>query len=355
MYYILPTDKDIQHHGVLGMKWGVRRYQNKDGSLTARGKRHYGIGNNSGVTNTHKNKHTYAQMNTNKSGTSKRGDPFHWAVNLRETNKMYHDNNNCSLCTFAFDLRNRGMDVRAGGYDYTSDGKTNIEISSWYEGGRRFADNNDFWNKVDATGTRLLTNPDINRFKNELLSEGEGTSGHMTFQNTIVDYKTAQDYGYSSQFLGGHDVFYKVENGDVYIYDAQSGKKMKLEDYVENEGSLIKMYPMAHLRTDDLTPREDALTVSDDALQVPMAVAPKTKTPIYNYSPSIKANKLQPTSVLNYTPPYKTKSGMEEFIADAKGYLKYNVNLAKKITKARFKVTAKVIHAIVKVATWGIF
>lgn len=28
----------IQHYGVLGMKWGVRRYQNKDGTLTAAGK-----------------------------------------------------------------------------------------------------------------------------------------------------------------------------------------------------------------------------------------------------------------------------------------------------------------------------
>lgn len=29
----------LEHHGILGMKWGIRRYQNKDGTLTAAGKR----------------------------------------------------------------------------------------------------------------------------------------------------------------------------------------------------------------------------------------------------------------------------------------------------------------------------
>ena len=31
----------LAHHGILGMKWGIRRYQNKDGSLTPAGKRRY--------------------------------------------------------------------------------------------------------------------------------------------------------------------------------------------------------------------------------------------------------------------------------------------------------------------------
>ena len=32
---------ELRHHGILGMKWGRRRYQNKDGSLTAAGKKRY--------------------------------------------------------------------------------------------------------------------------------------------------------------------------------------------------------------------------------------------------------------------------------------------------------------------------
>jgi hypothetical protein len=39
--YILLTDEaaGLYHHGILGQKWGIRRYQNEDGTLTAEGKK----------------------------------------------------------------------------------------------------------------------------------------------------------------------------------------------------------------------------------------------------------------------------------------------------------------------------
>ena len=36
------TTTYIAHHGIFGQKWGRRRYQNKDGSLTPQGKLRYG-------------------------------------------------------------------------------------------------------------------------------------------------------------------------------------------------------------------------------------------------------------------------------------------------------------------------
>ena len=39
--YILTSNGELYHWGIKGMKWGQRRYQNKDGSLTAAGRKRY--------------------------------------------------------------------------------------------------------------------------------------------------------------------------------------------------------------------------------------------------------------------------------------------------------------------------
>lgn len=39
--YILTSDGELYHYGIKGQKWGVRRFQNPDGSLTNTGKKRY--------------------------------------------------------------------------------------------------------------------------------------------------------------------------------------------------------------------------------------------------------------------------------------------------------------------------
>ena len=46
-YYVagIPYSDELFHHGIKGQKWGIRRYQNPDGTYTSEGKARYGAKN----------------------------------------------------------------------------------------------------------------------------------------------------------------------------------------------------------------------------------------------------------------------------------------------------------------------
>lgn len=80
-------NSQLYHHGILGMKWGVRRFQNKDGSLTSAGKRHLEQNSKAKQGNNKKKKgHT---TNKGKSINELSDDELRKRINRLELEKRY--------------------------------------------------------------------------------------------------------------------------------------------------------------------------------------------------------------------------------------------------------------------------
>jgi hypothetical protein len=214
---------ELYHHGILGMHWGIRRFQNKDGSLTGAGKKRYDVGSkrdsskdkilnerdiinvgNSVIRNRSEEKSLNLfesqkkywtnffknQGDNDQDAESKAKDYAAWDVVTTQDYRNYSDfGNNCPNCALSVELKKRGINVRPKGNRY---GLTAEQIHEVYVGEKttKCTSKSDFFDKKNYGPP--------------------GSHGQL--------------FGYYVDG-GGHTLNYTVlSNGTVQIEDAQVGK-----------------------------------------------------------------------------------------------------------------------------------
>ena len=261
-------DDSLQHHGIKGQKWGVRRFQNSDGSLTADGRERYRTTGHGGLAVSDKARSKsvdtigaidpvtasiiarlsavalYSIGMGIKVGLARRkelkiieerkkddvGDiqkkikgkhspeADQEAVNPGFEKNVPGSRNNCTMCTAAYDLRRRGYDVEAR---LTPKGRQDADVISWYKANP----------KKD-----LIRCKNFKDFKNKLSEQPEGARG-----NVLVGV---------GDFDSGHSMCWEKVGGKVLIRDAQEHKT-----YNSIDESIIRKrssHPYRFIRTDNL-------------------------------------------------------------------------------------------------------
>lgn len=136
---------------------------------------------------------------------------------------------NCMLCTTAMIMREKGYNVKANKID---EGIFEKNLDKAFDG--------------PNTKFKKLKLNDTDQIYDKLAKEGDGAYGNLTVQFWLG---------------GGHSVFWKVENGEARIYDAQSGEEYKRNDYFNEANMMMYVNPKftQYNRCDNAEPTEYVL------------------------------------------------------------------------------------------------
>ena len=367
----------LQHYGILGMRWGIRRFQDKTGRLTAAGKKRYdddpsngapekassktskevgdsfiekklgiklsdrqktaikvGAGiaaaalvayggyrlynsdvgkpvrdyveqflyrfnesydretlRNTGKLTEHAKKDLSTRDYDSKLRFFKKAREYTPEEDLKAINEgMYYKakkgaQNNCGLCTTAYELRRRGYDVRA----------------NFAEQGRSVKTLSEFFKNADIQDDAALANRTKSEWmaaiERRLLRQGDGARGNFGGQYAMG---------------GGHSIIYEVSKGKVIFRDGQTGETYKsvreaIGNFVPGKSNYFRM---------------DNLEINNDTIHNAVSTfgLPRVNTNVMESDPTQARNFRQ--AVLDYRKQYKQNTGYELSLEAARNVIK---------------------------------
>lgn len=267
----------LQHHGILGQKWGERNgppyplkanqhstSENKSGWKSSLGKsKARDGGKDSGfvsdivdsVTVSHNTKkadqiraeHLTARTGTKDkvTGFNKRVDKEPVDIDIKNVNPGYKRNvhaltNNCVSCSMAFELRRRGYDVMSKKSDTAVPG-TYLTIKSFKNAKptlldrenilvkpktlddykwTSFKDDKNWWSVMQkaTASAKLGKDVEFSDYTKKTLGKEKNSRGSLFVRWGVG---------------GGHAISYEVKNGKVTIYDPQSSKIYRTDEEID--------------------------------------------------------------------------------------------------------------------------